>query len=375
MKILIITNNPHYCSGGIEKYQLNLLKLLVKRGHDVHELCVSSPNFKKIQTQVIKDNNIIFLRNLYKKSISIFLLKIIIHLFSFFINFFSNEISKKIKCLIPGLYIKKFLRSNYGKFDFFIFNISGYPSIKKISNKSVSVQHGDPKLLINYSKFEKIMRQLTGNLIHFYNSNKIVVFSKNSKLFFEKNIKNNKKYFILSSSSFTNDQVKNNFKKNGINFVSRGTNEKRIDIVLNISKYTKEKINIIGDTDRNIDFKKFNNVEYRGELLNKKVIKFISKGKFTMVMSDFEGLPLVCIESLWAGVPLIIRDTFLEAKFLINNGTNGILIPKDMTPEDIAILINQVDYMKYDIEKIKKFANIFFSLKKFEETWDKVLIK
>ncbi len=51
-----------------------------------------------------------------------------------------------------------------------------------------------------------------------------------------------------------------------------------------------------------------------------------AKAKAIILLSNFEGLPFVCLEALSCGCPIILLDSFTTAKFLVNSSHNFLSI-------------------------------------------------
>ena len=59
-------------------------------------------------------------------------------------------------------------------------------------------------------------------------------------------------------------------------------------------------------------------------------------------MSNCEGFPFSLVESLAAGVPIIVKDSFLDARYLVNNNNNGFMLKNNQSIDEYAKQINEI---------------------------------
>ncbi|MBO6072383.1 glycosyltransferase [bacterium] len=80
---------------------------------------------------------------------------------------------------------------------------------------------------------------------------------------------------------------------------------------------------------------------YKG-YLNPKInpSDLIKKYKFMVLMSNYEGFSFSLVESLACGVPIIVKNCFLAASYLVNNNENGFLIKNGQGVTEYAKQIN-----------------------------------
>jgi N-acetylgalactosamine-N,N'-diacetylbacillosaminyl-diphospho-undecaprenol 4-alpha-N-acetylgalactosaminyltransferase len=129
------------------------------------------------------------------------------------------------------------------------------------------------------------------------------------------------------------------------------TKEKQFDkLILAYSKSILPKMNIalviLGDGVRKeelMQIAKTNNVGDKVFLLGfkKNPYKYFSKAKFFVLSSKYEGMPMVLLESLASGIPVISFDCLTGPKEIIENGYNGLLIEN----QNIDKLIEGIDKM------------------------------
>ncbi|MBQ3621211.1 glycosyltransferase [bacterium] len=68
----------------------------------------------------------------------------------------------------------------------------------------------------------------------------------------------------------------------------------------------------------------------------------IKKYKYMILMSNCEGFGFSLVESLAAGVPIIVKDSFLDARYLVNNNNNGFLLKNNQSIDEYAKQINEI---------------------------------
>ncbi len=85
----------------------------------------------------------------------------------------------------------------------------------------------------------------------------------------------------------------------------------------------------------------------------------VSKARFTILTSHYEGFPLSIIESLALGVPVVAVDCQSGPSEIIQNEKNGLLVPNH-NPEALAAAINRLveDANLYDICKQNSIKSI-----------------
>ncbi len=81
-------------------------------------------------------------------------------------------------------------------------------------------------------------------------------------------------------------------------------------------------------------------------------LTIISEHEIFVLNSDYESYPMVLIESIKAGTPVIVTD-FDEAQEIIKNGENGIIVER--TAEAVAEAIEQLMTDKDSLRKMRKY--------------------
>lgn len=74
--------------------------------------------------------------------------------------------------------------------------------------------------------------------------------------------------------------------------------------------------------------------------------RYMAKAEFQVMSSDFEGYPLVLIEALALGCPLISTDCPTGPREIIQQGVNGLLVATDNT----AALADSIDQLFFNTE-------------------------
>lgn len=142
-------------------------------------------------------------------------------------------------------------------------------------------------------------------------------------------------------------------------FVGRLTQAKGVDILLKAvkilkNKYTKNlKIAIVGDGHLKVGLKNLvielnlnNEVKFLG--IRKDVIKLMDSAKIFVLLSRWEGLPMVVLEAMSRGMSIIATNVGGIPE-VIENGKEGILI----SPEDPEILVQIINKL-LENEELRK---------------------
>lgn len=75
--------------------------------------------------------------------------------------------------------------------------------------------------------------------------------------------------------------------------------------------------------------------------------KYMAKAEFQVMSSDYEGYPLVLIEALSLGCPIVSTDCPTGPREIIRHGENGLLVEKG----NVAAIAAGIDELFYDPEK------------------------
>jgi glycosyltransferase involved in cell wall biosynthesis len=117
-------------------------------------------------------------------------------------------------------------------------------------------------------------------------------------------------------------------------FVGRLSNEKGIELALNVAKRSGYKFCVVGEGDLNqlvlMAAQEFPNIEFMGNLENQAVIDRMYNAKALVFPSLwFEGMPMTIIEAFSCGTPVIASNLGAMSTMVVN-GYNGLLFdPND----------------------------------------------
>ncbi len=103
----------------------------------------------------------------------------------------------------------------------------------------------------------------------------------------------------------------------------------------------------------------------RGNIKN--AYRFYPEYAFLVLPSYREGLPLVLLEALVLGLPMVSFDIETGPNEIIEDGKNGFLIP----PYRKDLMVKKIQLLMSDVEKRTAFASYQGKLKKFSK--DKIL--
>lgn len=177
---------------------------------------------------------------------------------------------------------------------------------------------------------------------------------------------------------FNSDVVLSRFNNFTIGFVGRNSQEKRPEIFFELIKCLKNtniKAKVIGD-----DFTYFkdysNKIKYFEGCNNPKLIKReFSEISILIVPSSREGFPLVIMEAMELGIPIISTNVGSISEHLIN-GVNGYLCTKSSENDFISFSIDKIKVLSQDYElyaklcfNAREYAVNNFSLDNFKEKY------
>jgi glycosyltransferase involved in cell wall biosynthesis len=165
-------------------------------------------------------------------------------------------------------------------------------------------------------------------------------------------------------------------------FVGRlDLHQKHIKFLIHVSKYLNFDIHVYGDGDLLSEIKKNpNRIKYMGVFDKKQANSIYSQYLFTILVSKFEGFSFALVESLCSGTPIITVDSFDSAHFLVNNGTNGLLLDHKSSAIKIAKVINDyiervVNNHEYDtlVSNAHKFSQNILDDQFFIKDWTSLI--
>ncbi|TCG11834.1 glycosyltransferase family 4 protein [Mycoplasma todarodis] len=351
MKVLFINSKHLNAPGGAERFAKVTMDVL----GDEHEY---SEIFEIDDLKVKKNKDITSI--LIKNKRNDFLNRVDIIFSSLFTSSKKRKINRKINEYNPDVIIV-----NNG-----ITSGCSYISKKNLKKRKVFIiQHTDINVTVGVGSFiKKTLFKLVTLKSKYVNW---VAFSNKSLSESEKHFK------FKQGHSLPLFSKKNHAKKTrptDVIFVGRLSQEKNIPLLNEVfSKIPELKKVIIGrgEQAKYIDLK-MENLKYYDFLENEKTVNEISKSKMLFSCSDFEGFSYVAVEAINNGVPIMIKDNFLEAETLSGKGKRGFCY-KGNDPIEISNLIkSNINFFKEKeyVEHIKRFEE--FSSQKCKEKIKKI---
>ena len=377
MKKIYITS--HYLKhGGIEKMVCNLSNLFIEMNYDVEILCT-----------YFDGEPVYYLNDKVK------------------ITYLTNKLPKKNTSLKENLknfaFVKLITNSLVRFSQYCLHNKVVIESIKNIENSIIiSTRNEHTKLINKYSKdSNKLIAQLHCDYSQYKGYLKDIKYRYNNidyLLLLTEELKNeiepelielNKKTKCLTVPNFIKDteDTKGIERKKQIISVGRLSVEKGFERLLLIwEKFSVDNegyiLKIVGDGEekekliqlaQSLDIS--DSVVFTGFLSNDEVIEEIRKSKIYVMTSLQEALPMVLIESISKGTPVVAYDVRVGPRAIIKEGYNGFLIKENDIEEFIKnmnFLIKE-DNIYNNMSKNAITSSILYSEEKLKDTWFKIL--
>ena len=379
MKILIISEVNSLCKyGGGETFNRELIKYLLNQGHEVLEwTAFIGQKFSRYE-------------NLYEKNKNYHLV---------YSKIFQKHPNKIKQNIIDHWKFNKDLEKFLDNKDFDLIISSCYllnfVKIKKRDN-FIQVCHDDPEILVTGGKSKsKIIfwiKYFFNSMLNFGNiflNVKNVIFSdvktQQKLLSFSSKFEKIQKFIIpypINELSFDFKQIENQKEENKeVIWIGRMIKHKKNIKYLNeVSKYLEKdnvKINVYG-IGRAKKYLNSKNIIHHGWIDDGlKKYEALIKNKVFLMVSKFEGFPLVLIESLSVGTPIVALNNFPSINFL--NNSDGVFVLDSNTKakkyaEKIVEIINlnKKEYLQLVKENLE-FYKENLSNKKFYENIDNLL--
>ena len=379
MKILIISEVNSLCKyGGGETFNRELIKYLLNQGHEV------------VEWSAYIGQNISRYENLYEKNKNYHLV---------YSKIFQKHPNKIKQNIIDHWKFNKDLEKFLDNKDFDLIISSCYllnfVKIKKRDN-FIQVCHDDPEILVTGGKSKsKIIfwiKYFFNSMLNFGNiflNVKNVIFSdvktQQKLLSFSSKFEKIQKFIIpypINELSFDFKQIENQKEENKeVIWIGRMIKHKKNIKYLNeVSKYLEKdnvKINVYG-IGRAKKYLNSKNIIHHGWIDDGlKKYEALIKNKVFLMVSKFEGFPLVLIESLSVGTPIVALNNFPSINFL--NNSDGVFVLDSNTKakkyaEKIVEIINlnKKEYLQLVKENLE-FYKENLSNKKFYENIDNLL--
>ena len=377
MKKIYITS--HYLKhGGIEKMVCNLANLFIEMNYDVEILCT-----------YFDGEPVYYLNDKVK------------------ITYLTDKLPKKTTSLKKNLKEFKFIRFINNSFirfyQYYLHNKIVIGSIKNIEKSIIiSTRNEHNKLVNKYSKSSnKLIAQLHCDYSQYKGCLKDIKYRYNNidyLLLLTEELKNeleseltelNKKTKCLTVPNFIKDikDIKDIERKKQIISVGRLSVEKGFDRLLLIwEKFLVNNegyiLKIVGDGEekekliqlaKSLDIS--DSVVFTGFLSNDEVIEEIRKSKIYVMTSLQEALPMVLIESISKGTPVVAYDVRVGPRAIIKEGHSGFLIKEN----DIEEFIKKMDFLIKEDSLYNNMSNdaiassVLYSEEKLKDIWFDIL--
>ena len=369
-KILIIENQPDYEIGGIESYNRKLTEIINKNFKDIKidKVAIYRPNSNKNLNFSNNENYYFAQSKKYNENL----------------NFFD--------WILSILLTRKLVAKLCSKNNYDLIIDSTLITYKKLLSKSNYwwIQHQTPQYYehIFYKGLKKVLIKI-GCLIlgvknNLYFANNLVLYDWDNYNYIWNKRKTpfNFKCIPLCCNVPKNflPMINQQYSlRKRIIYLGRIDNkQKNIQLLIDINKQL-DLIDFYGDGEQNLINQMGKN--YKGKLSpTTNSLEIINKYKFMILASNYEGFSFSLVEALATGVSIIVRNSFISAKYLTNNNQNGFL------------LNDNIDISNY-IANIKNFYSVanavyfnmckngyLFALKNldsnvFEQQWLNILDK
>ncbi|MGL2994900.1 glycosyltransferase family 4 protein [Flavobacterium sp. TSSA_36] len=320
---IIIFFIPHHHIGGAERVHLNIIKAL----HYKPIVFFDSSNTNTVSKE-FSDNAYCFLiTNAKRRKYAFRLLQVLTFLFPVtlfgcnsgtFYNFVSR-LKRNIKAIDLT---HAFSFPDYGM------EISSLPFVNLL----------DKRIVINAKTYEDYKQLYSENNIDQYLLKRFTIIPNGIEIY-----------------DFDSSLINSRWNNFTVGFVGRNSSEKRPELFFEIIKKNRVKAKVIGD-----DFEKFkiefSNVTYFENCNNKEEIREqFSDISLLIVSSRREGFPLVIMEAMELGIPVIATDVGSISEHVISY-ENGFLAPVE---EKVFL-----EYTLGIINELKSNEELYFDISK-----------
>lgn len=372
LNILICNSQSSMNYGGTETYCKEIKEFFLSQGHKCNELCyLVKTNNSNISLS--KDINYVFVddddKN-YKFTKT--------SLYKF--TRWNSAASTFARHIFENKTWKNKLRKlcNENEYDLVIFNMNILCSYRKIAKKSISIQHSDYNFISNQNtKIKIVINNILNIRNHFAQNKNIICFSDHDLTLFQKKFKNKNIYAcpLFYKPVSEKNTATNNSGEKLITLFSRYDNAvKNCDLIFDMFEKNNKYLLVISNNIPHDVAAKYRNIIFFNPPDHASAIwKMREKSLALIMISEYEGFPFTLIDSLSNGIPVIVRDSFNNAKFFANKDT-GLLLPYKIDVQKYFQEIENTDFVKFDKEKIILFSKVF-SLLNFRKIWLGILAK
>lgn len=321
MKITLLGHLHGY--GGAEKSLVFLANQLVERGHDITLLSFTSDrNVYSLRDEV----NYIFIPDKGSNKAAVLLNR-----------FFC--LRRELKQIKPDLAISFW----------FQLAVFGMMISKELGFKIIYSERGDPSDS-EYDGLNGMIRRLSFPFMDGF-----VFQTKGAQAYFGEKIKD--KSCVIHNAITVPDSIIEfkPVKKKNIVSVGRLHRQKNFPLLINafseiIKIHPEYKLVIYGEGEQRQELELLverlglvNNVALYGN--SKDILIKMKEAEFFVLSSDFEGMPNVLMEAMGLGLPCVSTDcTPGGAAELIDNYTNGILVPKGNKAELVKAMLYTIEH-------------------------------
>lgn len=105
-------------------------------------------------------------------------------------------------------------------------------------------------------------------------------------------------------------------------------------------------------------------------------VEYYDRASILLLVSEYEGFPLVTIESMSYGVVPVVLGSYAACYDIIENGKNGFIVPTPFRTQMFADVVDSLICNKAVLKRISKAAYISsenFSRKKIVEKWNELM--
>lgn len=313
---------PHHHIGGAERVHLDIIKSLKRKPIVFFSYSYSS----EISKEFSKNAYCFLVTSAKRRKLAIWFIQMISYFFSVVIfgcnsSFFYAIVSK--------------LKSKIRAID--LTHAFSYPEKGMEIASLECVDLIDTRVVINNRTFEDFKKLYKINGIQESFLNRFRIIPNGIKI-----------------NDFDNNQIDSRFNNFTIGFVGRNSPEKRPELFFNIVENVKIKAKVIGDNFDN--FKNdFSEVFYFENCNDPELIREqFSEISVLLVTSRREGFPLVIMEAMELGIPVISTNVGSISEHVIN-GVNGF----------VTSAIEEKEILNFVVKKIKHIAqnrDVYYNL-------------